>query len=145
MYETRLDDYRRLSLPSAYDLSYANVELTDMVEVPGSRYQTVEYATQVGSTNFSDISWTGTTSSYSSLDSNVTLASGFGEGDSVAVHYDYVLTEDEVANLQNTPAAGGAPMESGGGGLFDGLTGAVSTVIGSIAVFLGLKRRGGSN
>jgi len=66
-------DYR-MQLPTAFDLSYANVELVDEPDLPGERYKTVEVAEDVGDTDFSDIdSWSDVTDSYGS--SEVTLDS----------------------------------------------------------------------
>lgn len=142
-YDKMLEDNRRLSVPSAYDLSYANTELKDHVAVPSSRYQTVEYATTVGETNFSDISWTSATSSYDSLGDNVTLASGFGT-DEVALEYEYPVTSAEYDNLMST-GGGAAPMEeSDGGGL--GSLPIIGGLIGGLLALFGLggNKDGGS-
>jgi hypothetical protein len=143
-YDTRINDYRRLHLESAYDLSYADAELRDTVEVPSSRYQTVEYATGVGTTNFSEISYTDATSSYGSLGDDVTVATGLSAGDQVALHYDYVATSEEVENMRAT-GGGGAPMQGGSGGFLGGIWGQIASVGGSILVFLGLRKRAGGN
>ena len=144
-YDTRLDDYRRLALPDAYELTYSGMELKDTVEVPSNRYQTVEYASAVGETNFSQVSWTDSTSSYSSLDSTVTLVnSGISAGDEYAVHYDYPVTSGEVDSLMDTSTGGGAPMEDSSGGPLSDIWGAIAGLGAVVAGWLGL-RNGGSD
>lgn len=131
-----VDDNRRLALPTAYDLSYANVQLKDTVPVPDGRYQVAEYATGVGETNFSDVTWTDAKSSYSPQDSNVTLATGLSAGTEYALHYEYVVTQDEY-DAMTTATGGGAPMGDSGGGI--GSIPIIGGIILTILGWLGLR------
>lgn len=145
-YDERVDDYRRIAIPSAYDLSYGSGELKTSQPVPDSAYQTVQYTASAGTTNFSQISWTDATSSYSSIDQTVTLASGIGGGDKVAWNADYVVTSEQADALMSTSTGGGAPMSGSGGGFFSTLFGKVAGLGTSLMIALGLKKRrsGGS-
>jgi len=59
------DIYYRISLPSAYDLSYSNVELVQTTNWAETRYATVELKEDAGDTEFSEIdSWSDVTSSF---------------------------------------------------------------------------------
>jgi len=145
-YDDRLNDYRRFKLPDAYDLSYSNAEVEDTVEVPGSRYQTVEYATNAGDTAFSNISYTETTSSYSGLGDTVDVTSGINAGEEFVIHYDYVVTSEERQNMESSEdsGGGGAPMEDDdSGGLLFGIPNALAAGIATVLGFLGLRRFGG--
>ena len=147
-YDDRLDDYRRFKLPDAYDLSYSNAEVEDTVEVPESRYQTVEYATDVGDSDFSNISYTETTSSYSGLGDTVDVTSNINAGEEFVIHYDYVVTSEERQNMESSEDSGGdgggAPMEDDdSGGLLFGIPNALAAGIATVLGFLGLRRFGG--
>jgi hypothetical protein len=131
------DDHRRLAMPTAYDLSYSNLELRDEQPLPENRYGAVEYATTVGETNFSDISWTDATSSYNEKGSEVVLASGFSGGDEVAVQYSSVKLTQANYDAWTSTAGGGAPMGDSGGGL-----GSIPLIGGALVAllsFLGLR------
>lgn len=145
-YDDRLNDYRRFKLPDAYDLSYSNTEVEDTVEVPENRYQTVEYATDAGDTDFSNISYTETTSSYSGLGDTVDVTSNINAGEEFVIHYDYVVTSEERQNMESSEdsGGGGAPMEDDdSGGLLFGIPNALAAGIASVLGLLGLRRFGG--
>jgi hypothetical protein len=111
-----VDAYYRLSLPSAYDVSYSNAELTDTVERPSSRYETVEYAEGVSDTEFGEISsWNSVKSSYDSQGDDVTLDSTIQPGQELAIHYEYLITGSEKGTFESSGmAAGQFAGESGG-------------------------------
>lgn len=113
-----VDSYYRLSLPSAYDLSYSNAELNDEVELPSSRYQTVEYAEGVDDTEFDEISsWSSVKSSYDTQGANVTLDSTIQPGTELAIHYEYVVTGSEQDSFEASGAAPGQYSQGSGGWL----------------------------
>jgi hypothetical protein len=149
-FDKRLSDYRRLQLPTAYDLSYSNAALKDEVAVPSSRYQTVEYATDVSDTDFgnlTDSDFTDATSSYDGIGNEVTLTNSITAGDYYVVHYDYPITSAEYEALVAMPddgSGGGAPMDDGEGGFFSDFWNRLMTGVSAILVALGLKRRGGN-
>jgi len=133
-----VDTYYRLELPSAYDLSYSDAKLTDTVEMPASRYQTVEYAEGVGDTEFSEIdSWTSVSSSYDSQGSEVTLDSTIQPGQQIAVHYETVVTTSEKKSMAQSGGVPGQFDKESGGGIWDFLTslpgiGTVLTMVGAL-------------
>ncbi len=130
------DVYYRLELPSAYDLSYSNAELTDTVNLPSGRYQSVEVADGVGDSNFSDISsWSSVKSNYATQGANVTLDSTIQPGQQIAVHYEYPVTEDEQGNMKASGGFGGQfSQDGGGGGWLSGipLIGSLASIVGAI-------------
>jgi hypothetical protein len=137
-YESKFQMDVRFELPDAYDLSYSNLELSDTVSVPGSRYITVEYAEGTGDTDFDDISsWSDITSSYSSVGANVTVDSTIQPGSSLVVSYEYVVTGNEQSALENSGAAVGPTGSSGGGiiGWFTSLPGMIMSAFGAIIGF----------
>jgi len=130
----------KISLPTAFDLSYANTELVDDPELPDERYKTVELAEGVGDTDFDDISYTDVTDSYGS--GEVSLDSTVSSGTEYAVSYTVVLTDGEVDAMQN--AGGGAgPMSAGSGGPIDFITSLPGLILTGIASFLGIRAFGG--
>ncbi|MFC7077873.1 hypothetical protein [Haloarcula halophila] len=149
-FDQRVNDYRRIILPEAYDLSYANTEFVAEVRVPSTRYQSVEYGTGIGdSTNMTNASLSDVTSQFSSLDSEVQLATGIGAGEGVVFHVDYVVTAEEhdaLTTAQQSGGGGGIFAGSGGsgGGFFSTIGGQISSIVGGILGFLGLKRKFGS-
>ncbi len=133
-----VDSYYRLKLPSAYDLSYSDAKLQDTVKMPGSRYQTVEYAEGVGDTEFSEIdSWTSVSSSYDSQGSEVTLDSTIQPGQEIGIHYEYVVTNSEKKSIASSGGVPGQFSKESGGGIWDFLTslpgiGAIVSVVGAL-------------
>lgn len=137
-----VDSYYRLELPSAYDLSYSNAKLTDTVEMPASRYQTVEYAEGVGDTKFSEIdSWTSASSSYDAQGSEVTLDSTIQPGQQIAVHYEYVVTTSDKGSMTQSGGVAGQFSKDSGGGIWSFLTSlpGVGTVIALVGAVVGGK------
>lgn len=129
----------KLQLPTGFDLSYANTELTDSPELPGERYKNVEVAEGVGDTDFSDISsYSEVTSSYDS--SEVTLDSTVSSGTVYAISYDVVLTSGEVSAIENV-GGGGAPMDSTGG-LWDSIISIPGAIVSAVLGFVGIRRLG---
>lgn len=128
------DVYYRLQLPSAYDLSYQNAELTDTVNLPSGRYQSVEVAEGVGDTGFEDISsWSSVKSNYGTQGANVTLDATIQPGQQIAVHYEYPVTRNEQGAMK---AAGGIAGQFAGGGGGGGFLSGIP-IIGSIASIVG--------
>lgn len=145
-FDSRVDAYYRLELPDAYDLSYANAEMKDTVEMPGSRYQTVEYAEDTGDTELTNISsWTDKTSAYDTQGANVSVDSTVSVGSEMVLHYDYVVTADEKAELQSSgsDSAGGAGILGGGsGGIIDTIISLPGAIIGGLMAFVGGRKFG---
>jgi len=128
-----LDGYWRHEVPGQIDLSYANLTLLAEQTAPGDRYETVEHATDVGGTNFTNVSYTAATSSFDDEGKTVILVSNLNAGEEWAVHVEQALTVEEEEALTSMPAAAMGPgVDSGGGG---GLTGL--PVIGTIVAALG--------
>ncbi|TKX86962.1 hypothetical protein EXE43_05610 [Halorubrum sp. SS5] len=127
----------KISLPTAFDLSYANTELVDDPELPDERYKTVELAEDVGDTDFEDINYNDVTSSYSG--GEVSLDSTVSSGTEYAISYTVVLTDGEVSAIQNTSGGGAGPMSSSGGGPLDFLTSIPGIFISGLGA-LGLGR-----
>lgn len=141
-----LDAYWRHEVPAQIDLSYTNLTLLAEQTAPSDRYQTVEYGTAVGSTNFTNVSYTGATSTFTDGQQGDThiLVSNLNAGEEWAIHVEQAATQDERDALTNLAAAGG-PTGKSGGGIFSTFFGKVLGVIGTLAGALGLNRlRGGS-
>ncbi len=128
----------RFQIPSAYDLSYSNLELTDTVAVPGGAVASVEYAEGTGDTAFDDIdSWTDISDQYESPGDTVTVDDTLQPGSNIVVSYDYLVTSDQVSSLQSTGVMGPTGSDDGGilGWIFS-LPGMVASVVGG---FLGIR------
>lgn len=130
----------KISLPTAFDLSYSNAELVDEPELPDERYKTVELAEGVGDTDFEDISYSDVTSSYSG--GEVTLDSTVSSGTEYAISYTVVLTNGEVDAIQSTGGGGAGPMDAGGGGPIDFILSIPGIIISGVVSFLGLRQFG---
>lgn len=133
------DIYYRLSLPSAYDLTYSGVELVQEQRWAETRYATVEIKEDAGDTDFDEIdNWTDKTSSFNSQDSTHTLDSTVSIGTEYAIHIQLKLTSDEASAMQST--AGGAAGPMGGsddGGLIDTLVGLPGIAIAAVGALIG--------
>jgi len=145
-FDKRADVHYRLSLPAAYDLSYSNAELEDTVELPGGRYETVEYAEGTGDTdlgNISDDDYTDLTSSYDSAGDSVTVDSTVSVDTNMVMHYDYLLTSSEFDALSAADAAGGAGVLGGGsGGILSSILSVPGAIFGGLLGLLGIRRMG---
>jgi hypothetical protein len=134
-FELIADVYYRLELPSAYDLSYQNAELTDSVDLPSGRYQSVEVAEGVGDTEFENISsWSSVKSKYDSQGSNVTMDSTIQPGQQIAIHYAYPVTADEQGNMASQGGVPGQFEQGDGGGFLSGIPilGSIASIVGAI-------------
>lgn len=142
-------DYR-LTLPTAFDLSYSSPEFVDSPTLTDERYKSVEIAEGTEDTNFSEIdSWTSVTSSYDGSD-EISLDSTVSTDTSYVISYEVVLTNDEVQAIKDAVDEGGAAiMGSSSGGTFAGIINFLTSIPGIITsaiAGLGLARVfGGGN
>jgi len=139
----QLGDIRyRLSVPSAYDLSYSGLSLEVETEWPGQRYATVQYAEGVGDTDLNSIdSWTERTSEFDSQGKSITIDSTIQPDTELAINVDLLLTNDEADSMQSDGIVGGPTGQSSGfiGGLLNFLTDPFGIVT-ALGGALGLKR-----
>ena len=130
-YDSQLDAYYRINVPTAIDLSHSGLTLKGEQKFVESRYRTVEYAEGSGDTEFSNVSsWTSLDSTYSSKGSTHTLDDTVQPGETYAFHANILLQSDEVRELQQTGGTG-APVSSGGGilnSIWTWITGALATL-----------------
>lgn len=136
-YESHFEGDFRFEVPDAYDLSYANLAFEDQVSVPGTRYVSVEYAEGTGDTEFADIdSYSDITGSYGSVGANVTVDDTVQPGTAMVLSYDYVVTGNEQAELENTDAVMGPTGNSGGlfGGFFGTMWGKLTAALGGFGI-----------
>jgi hypothetical protein len=132
-FDTMVTGEWRISLPDAYDLSFANAELKDVQALPSQRYVSMRYAEGVGDTDFSDIdSWAAVEDSYDSQDADVTLDQTIQPGTEIALQFEYLATSDEVDSLQAAGAAG--PVDDGDQGFFDWLFGVPGMVMAGLGL-----------
>ncbi|WP_050037915.1 MULTISPECIES: hypothetical protein [unclassified Haloarcula] len=124
--------YMPTGLPSAYELSYADVKTTQTQAFLADRYIEVSYAEGVGDTAPKNISsWTDITSSFSSQGANVTVDDTLQPGQTNYVVLNLQLQENEFKNTKNAFAtAGAAVMGPGGSG---GGLGSIPLVGGALA------------
>lgn len=132
----------RLEVPAPIDVSHGTLTLEAEQSLVGDRYVVAEYATDVGDTDFTNISYTDATDSFSKKGDVVVLANNVNAGEEHAIHFEILYTESEFDALTSGAMAGG-PVGSGGGlfgGFFNSLFGQVVGVLGTVAGFLGLRR-----
>jgi hypothetical protein len=134
-----LDGSWRNTVPAMIDLSYTNLTLIAEQTAANDRYETVEYATDVGDTDFENVSYTDATGQFTDKGDSYILVSNLNAGEEYAVHVRQALTENERDSLENLAAMGG-PTGSGAGGFFSSAFGKFVGVIGSIVGALGLGR-----
>lgn len=131
--------FYRLTLPSAYDLSYSGVELVQTTQWPGDRYVGVQYAEGVSDdTEFEDIEdtqYTSKTSSYDANDKDITVDSTIAPGDDLVLKFEMVFTDGEASDLQSA-----GDGRSGGGAMGGGLSN-LPLIGGLIVVLLGIVRK----
>jgi len=140
-----LDGYWRHTVPAQIDLSYTNLQLLAEQTAPSDRYETVEYGTAVGETNFSNVSYTAATSNFDDEGKEVILVSNLNAGEEWAVHVEQALTRSERDTLTDLSAVAGGPTGSGGDGFFSTIFGQVTGALAALAGALGLNRiMGGS-
>jgi hypothetical protein len=136
----------RLEVPAPIDVSHGTLTLEAEQSLVADRYVVAEYATDVGDTDFANISYTDARSSFDSKGDVVTLAT-VDAGEEHAIHFEILYTGSEFDALTSGAMAGG-PIGSGGGlfgGFFNSLFGQVVGIFGTIAGFLGLRRWLGGN
>lgn len=142
-FDWKVDQYYRLQLPSAYDLSYADAQLEDEVSMPASRYQAVDISEGVGDTDFENVSsWTSVLSNYDTEGADRVLDDTIQPGQQIAFHAELVVTGDERAALDDTGGAAGQFSQDSGGPL-DFIFSLPGMVIGGLLGFLGLRKMGG--
>jgi len=129
--------YVPTGLPSAYELSYANVQTSHTQSFLADRYIEVSYAEGVGDTAPKNISaWTDITSSYTSQGANVTVDDTLQPGQTNYAVIKLQLQENEFQTTQDAFAtAGAAVMGPGGGG---GGLGSIPLVGGALATLGGV-------
>lgn len=131
----------RLTLPTAYDLTHSSVTLEETTDWPGDRYSSVEYIENVDA----DADWStydysengvDVTDSYGSQGSTVTLDDTVQPGQTFAVSYELLLTDDEADAMQGDDDSAGGPMgpESGIGNLpvIGAIAGLVAVLVGRV-------------
>ena len=138
-WDTQSDIYYRLTLPSAYDLSYSSAELVVEQQYTETHYKSVEYAESTGDTAFADIEdsqWTAITDSFSSEGSTVTVDSTVQPGTSMVMHFSNTWTAEEWGAITSGSAGGGAGIFGGGGGsivdMIFGIPGMIAAVVGGL-------------
>jgi hypothetical protein len=135
-----LDAYWRHTVPAEIDLSYTNLTLLADQPAPSDRYETVEYGTAVGDTNFTNVSYSAATSNFDSEDQTVVLVSNLNAGEEWAVHVEQALTQPEADALTDLSAVAGGPTGGGGGGFFSTIWGQITGVVAALGGALGLNR-----
>lgn len=139
-YSNLVTVHYRMSLPTAYELSYAQVTLEGATPVPELRFASASIATGVGDTEFTEISdnsYQSVTDAYGSKDKQVTIDDTINPA-STQVYRASILTDNPG---QFTGEVGG-----GGGGLlgFGGGDGFIQGIIAAILGLFGINRmRGG--
>lgn len=132
----------RLSLPSAYDLSYSNAELVVDRSLPDSRYTGAQVATGVGESNFSSVSWTDVTDSYLGDSAPIVLDDTIQPGQEIALQFNVLLTDGERGAMTDSGGAGGFAADDDSGGF---LSGVWEWIMGLVALGGGAKLIGGRN
>jgi hypothetical protein len=134
----------RLEVPAPIDVSHGTLTLEAEQSLVGDRYVVAEYATDVGDTDFENITYTSARSSFTDGKKGdvVVLANNVNAGEEHAIHFELLYTQSEFDALTSGVAAGG-PVGSGGGlfgGFFNTVWGWVIGIGGSVLGFLGLRR-----
>ena len=137
-YDSVMNASYKLSVPAPIDVSHGTLTLEAEQSVPGERYIKVEYATDVGSTDLNNVSYTSSSAFADGSKGDVhTLASGINAGDESAFRVEVLYTGDEVDALTSDVAGG--PVGSSGG-FFSTLFGQVVGLGGAVLGALGLRR-----
>jgi hypothetical protein len=135
-----VDAYWRHTVPAEIDLSYTNLTLLADQTAPSDRYETVEYGTAVGETNFTNVSYTAATSNFDDEGQTVILVSNLNAGEEWAAHVEQALTQPERDALTDLSAVAGGPTGGGGGGFFSTIFGQITGAIAALGAALGLNR-----
>ena len=140
-FDNLMDADYRLSLPDAYDLSYANAELQLEQTVPESRYDSLQIREGAGDTEFSEMdSYTDVSGSLGTEGDTVTLDNTIQPGQKIVVAADVLVTGDERSQIEQVGGAG--QFGSSDGGIVDSILSVPGAIVGTIAGFLGLRARG---
>jgi hypothetical protein len=135
----QLDGYWTQQVPGRIDLTYTNLTLLAEQTAKTDRYETLEYATDTGSTNLTNVSYTSATSNFDSQGKTVILVSNLNAGEWYSAHVEQAGTQSERDAWENLAAMGG-PTGKAGGGFFSSLWGKAAGVVGSIIGALGLGK-----
>ncbi|GGL26036.1 hypothetical protein GCM10009037_07100 [Halarchaeum grantii] len=112
-FDVTVDLYYRMSLRSAYDLGYSNLDLVAEQALPESRYQTAEYAEGAGDVDFTDASYA-SISSLGNAGDTVVIDSTIQPGQTSDVHWRYLVTSSEKSGIQSVGGIMGPTGGSGG-------------------------------
>jgi len=141
-FDKRVNASYRLEVPAPIDVSHGSLTLEAEQSLVEDRYVVAEYATDVGDTDFENVSYTDATSSFTKKGDVVELATGINAGEENAIHFELLYTQSEFDTLTSDAVAGG-PVDSGSGlfgGFFSTLYGQMVGIVGAVAGFLGLRR-----
>ncbi|WP_136688667.1 hypothetical protein [Halorhabdus amylolytica] len=139
-YDVSVDYWYRLEVPTAYDLSHADLELTQTQQHPSDRYVAVEYIEGAGDTEFDNLgSMVGRTAQFDSEGQRVVLDDTIQPGQTIVVHEEHRYTQDkwdEIKTNMQEAGGGGAvmPQQDGGisatfGAIIGGIVGAIGIVV----------------
>jgi len=137
-YDRKLNASYRLEVPAPIDVSHGTLDLEADQSLVQERYVIAEYATDVGDTDFGNISYTDAKSSFTTKGDVVELATNVNAGEEHAIHFEILYTQSEFDTLTSTAMAGG-PVGSGGG-FFSTIWGQLTGIAGAVLGFLGLRR-----
>jgi len=148
--DQRLEAVYSFDLPTAYDLEITLDTFVDEVAHPGSRYLSMEIATDlddpVAVDETDDEEWTSRTSTYSdaSIGDEVELSSTVDSANVFALSEDVLVTDNEADEIVVEEGAAMGPTGRSGSGWFDRILSIPGAIAGSI-MGLGIIRyfRGG--
>ncbi|MFC7177834.1 hypothetical protein [Halosegnis marinus] len=123
------DVYVQFTVPDQYDLTHSQLRLNDTQTLGPGRYQAVAVAMGTGDTAFGNISadaWTDKTGLYTGEGDTHTLSDSLQPGQTITVHYQLQLTEQDYEAMQ------ASAQTQGGGGFFGNLWGKLLGVGGGI-------------
>ena len=141
-FDRRAVAYFRLSLPSAYDLSYSDVTVEVPQDLPSGRYREVGVATGIGDSDLDSLEYQDKTSLFSAQGETVDLGASASSGESIAVKIDVLHTSEEYDTLHSSTAGGGAAEESPDG-VLDMIFSLPGMIVSGVLGFLGLRKRRG--
>lgn len=145
-FEARTEIAQNLEVPTAYDLSWSDLELVEEVRHPSDRYNEVLAATGLDSTQtveeVDDIDTTDETSTFEngSVDSEIVVSTDISPGDYVLLYSDLLLTDDEDSEITSTAAVGGPVGGASESSFIQTPLGMASTIGAGVVGYFGVVR-----
>lgn len=142
-YPSKVEIYEGVEVPAAIDLSHTGLQLEATQEFVEPRYVVAEIAEGEGDIEFENATYSDVTGSYTESGATHILDDTVTVGTEYYGHWNILLNDDDVKDLQDVDEAVVSGPVSESDGLFGSIWGWIAAAGGSLLGILGIKSRTG--